>query len=436
MTRSISFRASALRTASGRAALALVVALLAALPWPRALAQNFTESIAAVVNDQVISKFDLDGRLRLVIVSTGLQDTPETRQRLTAPVLHALIDETLEQQEAKRLNITVSTKEIEDAIGRIAARNNMSKDQFHELLKRNDIPLAALVEQVRASLAWHKVVEQRIQPTIEIGDDQVDDYLKRLKADENKPQYHLEDIFLGVDSPRQADDVKRTADRLAEQIRTGANFAAVARQFSQSATAASGGDLGWVEQGALDPDLEAAVSKLKPGQVSDPIRTVTGYHIVRLLDERVGVTAADPNKAELTIEHFFLPGPPNATPRDLDSLRSVAQSVAETATSCPDFLALKKALPDAKTVLPERLTAADLAPVLRAVALKLPLNKASEPITLNGGIFVMMVCSRSGEGGLPTANQVRERLGLEKLDLLTRRYLRDLRQEAFIDVRV
>jgi peptidyl-prolyl cis-trans isomerase SurA len=430
-------RAAPIRIALVRAAFLLAAggAVACTLPVARAAAQAAVERIAAVVNDQVISMYDLDGRLRLVIVSSGLQDTPETRQRLVEPVMRTLIDETLELQEAKRLNITISTKEIEDAIGRIAQRNNMNTPQFQELLKRSDIPITTMFQQVRASLAWHKVIEQRIQPTVEIGDDQVDDALKRLKASESKPQYHLEDIFLAVDSPRQADDVRRTAERLAEQIKGGANFGAIARQFSQSATAANGGDLGWIQEGALDSDLGTVVSKLQTGQVSDPIRTVTGYHILRLVERRVS-SAADPDKAQLTLEHFFLPGPPRATQRDLDNLRSVAQSVAETANSCADFATLKSSLPDAKSVLPARVTMAELAPELRAVALKLPIGKASEPLTLNNGIFVMMVCSREGEGGLPTADQVRDRLGMDKVDLLTRRYLRDLRQAAFVDVRV
>ena len=400
-------------------------------------AQQDLQRIAAVVNDQVVSMFDLAGRIRLTIVSSGLEDSPEIRTRLAPQILRTLIDETLEIQEAKRLNITVTTAEINQATARIAKQNDMTDNQFSNFLKQSGIPLSTIVAQVRAGISWSKIIGQKIRPTIEIGDDQVQEYLDRLKANKDKPEYRLQEIFLGVDTPQQEDEVRRTAERLAEQIKRGANFTAVARQFSQSATAAVGGDLGWVEEGALDPEIEKAVSALKIGDLSPPIRTVSGYHLLLLRDKRQSEAAAADN-TKLKIEHLFLPGPANAKPEDFSALRSLAETVSENATSCPDFAALRKQLPDAKTVVPDTVTVSDLAPAIRAVAAKLAAGKASEPITLNNGVFVMMVCSREGgdQGGLPSADEVRDRLGKEKLDLLTRRYIRDLRTAAFIDLRV
>lgn len=412
---------------------ALIAIFLLNLPSGHA-AQQDVERIAAVVNDQVVSMYDLNGRMRLVLVSSGLPDTPETRQRLTPAVLRSLIDETLQLQEAKRLNINIGAAEIENAIKRIAQQNDMSEPQFQKFLTIENVPLPSLIAQVRAGIAWSKIVAQRIRPTIEIGDDQVEEYLKRVKESEDKPQYHLMEIFLAVDSSQQDDEVKRTAERLAEQIKKGANFVALARQFSQSATAAVGGDMGWVQQGSLDPELEKVVQRMKAGEISAPVRTVSGYHLLLLRDRRQGQTSAAAN-VEFELEHFFLQAPPKATPSDLGSLRSVAQAVSENAKDCDDFEKLRKELPDARTVLPIKVAAKDLAPVLQAVALKLPVGKASEPITLNNGVFVMMICRRSGDPGTPNSEEVRTRLGEAKLDLLTRRYLRDLRTAAFVDVR-
>ena len=413
-----------------------ILALAAACCGAPAEAQQGLQRIAAVVNDQVVSMFDLAGRIRLTIVSSGLEDTPEIRARLAPQILRTLIDEALEVQEAKRLNITVNSSEIDNAMGRIAKQNDMTETQFSNFLKQSGIPLSTLVAQIRAGLSWSKIVAEKIRPSIEIGDDQVQEYLDRLKASKDKPEYRLQEIFLAVDTPQQEEDVRRTAERLSEQIKRGANFTAVARQFSQSATAAVGGDLGWVEEGALEPEIQRAVDQLKVGEISAPIRTVSGFHLILLREKRQsGAAAAD--TSTLKIEHFFLPGPANATPEDLTALRSLAQTVSDNAASCPDFASLRKQLPDAKTVIPSTVTVNDLAPAIRAVASKLPVGKASDPITLNNGVFAMMICSREGasEGGLPSAEDVRNRLGQEKLDLLTRRYLRDMRTAAFIDLR-
>ncbi len=417
-----------------RSYLALLIFAAACCSAP-ARAQDDVQRIAAVVNDQVVSNFDLAGRIRLTIVSSGLQDSPEIRARLTPQILRTLIDEALEVEEAKRLNITVGTADIQQALTRIAKQNDMTDNQFSDFLKQEGIPLSTVVSQVRAGISWSKIVAEKIRPTIEIGDDQVEDYLARLKADKDKPEFRLQEIFLSVDSPQQEDEVRRTAERLAEQIKRGANFTAVARQFSQSATAAVGGDLGWVEEGALEPEIQKAVGQLKVGELSAPIRTVTGFHLILLRDKRQSSSVL-PDNTMLKIEHLFIPGPPNATEADFAPLRSLAQTVSDNAADCNDFAALRKQLPDAKTVIPETIRMSELAPALRAAATNLPVGKPSAPITLNNGIFVMMICSREGgEGGQASAEEVRNRLGREKLELLTRRYLRDLRTAAFIDIR-
>ncbi|MFI4987476.1 MAG: peptidylprolyl isomerase [Alphaproteobacteria bacterium] len=400
-------------------------------------AQQDVQRIAAVVNDQVVSVFDLAGRIRLTIVSSGLEDSPEIRSRLAPQILRTLIDEALEIQEAKRLNITVNTSEIQQATARIAKQNDMSEVQFTGFLKQEGIPLSTVVAQIRAGISWSKIVAQKIRPTIEIGDDQVQEYLDRLKASKDKPEYRLQEIFLAIDSPQQEEEVRRTAERLVEQIKRGANFTSVARQFSQNATAAVGGDLGWVEEGALEPDIQKVVDQLKVGEISPPIRTVSGFRLI-LLRERRQSGSAGPESTTLKIEHLFIPGPPNAKAEDFVPLRSLAQTVSDNATSCEDFAALRKQLPDAKTVIPDTIRVSELAPALRAVAANLAVGKTSEPVTLNNGVFVLMVCARDdGSGsGLPANEEVRNRIGQDKLELLNRRYLRDLRSAAFVDIRV
>ncbi len=411
-------------------ALGTLVLLLCGAP---ARAQD-VQRIAAVVNDQVISVYDLAARTRLILLSSDLQDSPEIRSRLVPQILRQLIDETLQFQEARRLNITVASNEIQQALARIAKQNDMTEPQFRDFLNKADIPMSTVVDQVKAGIAWGKIVAQKIRPQIEIGDDQVQEYLTRLKSSENKPQYRLQEIFLAVDSSQQDEEVRRTAERLAEQIRDGANFQALARQFSQSATAAVGGDMGWVDLDSLDPVLAKAVGRLKPGELSDPVRTVSGYTLLMLREQGSSANEAAA-EGDVKLEHIFLPSPANAKPEDLQALRSTAQTVANTAASCADMPALRKQLPDARSVLPDKIAIKDMAPALRSIVLKLPVGKASEPITAKDGVLVVMICERTGTTGLPDAEEVRTRIGREKLDLLARRYMRDLRMAAFVDVR-
>ena len=245
-----------------------------------------TEGIAAVVNDDIISMSDLTARLQLALVSSGLPNTAETRQRLTPQVLRSLVDERLQLQEASRANVSVTDKEINDAFGKVAEQNRMQRDQLEKMLASQGVPRSTLESQIRSTIAWGKLVQRRLRPSIEIGQEEIDQVIQRIQANAGKPEYLAAEIFLAVDAPEREDDVRRLADRLYEQIGQGASFPAVARQFSQSAGAANGGDLGWVQQGQLPEELDAALQQLRPGQATRPIRSITGYHILMLRDER------------------------------------------------------------------------------------------------------------------------------------------------------
>ena len=245
-----------------------------------------TEGIAAVVNDDIISISDLTARLQLALISSGLPNTPETRQRLTPQVLRSLVDERLQLQEASRANMSVNAKEIDEAFGRVAEQNRMQRDQLEKMLASQGVPRSTLESQIRATIAWGKLVQRRLRPSIEIGQEEIDAVIQRIQANAGKPEYLAAEIFLAVDTPEREDEVRRLADRLYEQIGQGASFPAVARQFSQSAGATNGGDLGWVQQGQLPDELDTALRQLRPGQATRPIRSVTGYHILLLRDQR------------------------------------------------------------------------------------------------------------------------------------------------------
>ena len=200
--------------------------------------------IAAVVNDEVISVFDLVSRMRMIELSSNLPDTAETRQRIGAQVLRGLVDEKLQLQEAKRQNVVATDDELNTALGQIEKNNNMQSGQLNLLLKSRGIDRGSLVSQLTASIVWAKLVRRMAAQNTEITDEEIDAALKRLKEHAGEPQSHIAEIFLAVDNPTQDQEVRNLALKLIEQMKQGARFSAVAQQFSQSATAAVGGDMG------------------------------------------------------------------------------------------------------------------------------------------------------------------------------------------------
>lgn len=391
--------------------------------------------IAAVVNDEVISVADLASRIRMVMLSASISDTPEARQRIAAQVLRTLIDEKLQMQEAKRKNIIATDAEVNKAIASIEQQNHLNPGQLDQVLKANGIERGALVGQVTASIVWAKLVRRIAADTDPISDEEVDDTLKRLKQNENEPQSRVAEIFLSVDSPQQDQEVRALADRLVEQMKGGARFSAVAQQFSQSPTAAVGGDLGWIQPDELSPPLAKAVAQMRPGELSPPIRTAGGYYLMLVLDRRTGRSVSEDDTV-LHIAQVVFPLPLQASEQARAAAFAAAQSVRADAKTCEDMLKIgKEKAPQLSSQGDLRIS--QIAPTMRGTVLGLGIGQASQPILQKNGVGVIMVCNKTEpKPVVATRDDVAETLMRGRLDMLARRYMQDLRRAAFVDVRV
>lgn len=393
--------------------------------------------IAAVVNDDVISVFDLVSRMKMVELSSNLADTPETRQRIGGQVLRALVDEKLQLQEAKRQNVAATDDELNTALAQIEKQNGMQPGQLNLFLKSRGIDRGSLVNQLTASIVWAKLVRRLAAQNTEITDEEVDDAMKRLKEHANDPQSRIAEIFLPVDNPAQDQEVRNLAEKLIDQMKHGARFSAVAQQFSQSATAAVGGDMGWLRTDQLPPELAGAVGPLKAGELSAPIRTNSGYYVMLVIERRNGNTGSGPPETMYDVVQVVFPLP--AQTNDAAKRAAVAEAQGlRSAKSCPDLLKLGQEKAP-KTSNEGKVSSASLAPQLRDLITKLAPNQVSEPILQRGGVGVIMICSKetaTAKSGDPTREEVFESLLRQKLDTVSRRYLRDLRRSAYVDVRV
>ena len=398
-------------------------------------AQAQENRIAAVVNSEIITADDLSARMSLVMRSSDIQDTPENRQRLAPRLLRQLIDEKLQMQEAKRLNVTISKEESDEALAGIEQRNNMPKNGLADYLKRAGIPKSTLIDQLTASLAWAKVVRNRFSPEVTVSTEEINESMAEIKSEEGKPQSHVAEIFLAVDNPAQDDEVHRLADRLIEQIRGGANFSAVAQQFSQAPSAAVGGDIGWLTPSQLGPQLDSAIEKMKPGEMSFPQRTPAGYYVLYVIARRT-FGAADVNQTKLTLVEVAFPLGPSATAADRQRVTNEALQLSGDTKSCGELAKFGRdhGLPTQNGDV----IAGNLPPEFRPQVLALKIAEASKPIALSEGkgVGVFMVCQREDpQGGMPTRDEVANNLARERLDALARRYLRDLRRAAYLDIR-
>ncbi len=392
--------------------------------------------IAAVVNDDVVSLGDLAARLLLAIRTSGLEDTAQTRQRFAPRMLRRLIDEKLELQEAKRLNIAVTQEEINDAIGRIEAQSNMKKGDLERFLEKNGIPRSTLTDQITADLAWNKLIQKRLTEQITISDDEVSEALAKVKEEANTARSRVAEIFLAVDNPSQEEEVRRFADGLVEKIRTGnATFPALARQFSQSPTAAAGGDLGWVTPAQLPPALSSAIQKMKQGEMSYPIRSGGGYYMLLLIGQTTG-GSPDVGETTLSLSEVVFPLAASATQEERQRATAEAKEISTTAKSCGEIAQIVRERSPRVRGDTGQIKAKELPPELRKTVLDLKIAEASPPVTVPGGIGVIMVCQRQDPADkIPSRDEMTNILARQRLDALARRYLRDLQRTAFVDER-
>ena len=423
---------SALRTIF--AACSVAAWLSTGLPAPPACAQG--QGIAAIVNDDIISSHDLESRLSLFLATSNAQDTPENRRRLAPEVLRTLIDDALKHQEMRRQNITVSQAEIDHTLDQIAAQLRVSPDQLPAYLAGRGVAMSTLIDQLDAEIGWLKVVNRIAGERAAVAPEEVDAEMAQMRANAGGVEYRVGEIYLAVNDPAEQPRVEEQARRLVAEARGGANFAALARTFSQSRSAAAGGDLGWVPRDEVDGQIAAVLSGLQPGQVSDPIRAQGGYFILYLADRRTG-GGAPMGKIAVTLQQLFLPlSTTAATEAEISAKGKAAQDIVAGARSCAELDERAKRSGAASRNL-GKIEVERLPPDVARAIMPLGPGQSTPPVRVAEGFLVLMVCDRQvQEPGAEQRAAVERRLRDQRLSATSRRQLRDLRRGALLDIRM
>jgi peptidyl-prolyl cis-trans isomerase SurA len=414
---------------SARLALAALVAIAPLWGVPAA-AQD--QKIVAVVNEDIVTSFDIDSRLAILMIGAADQDTPDTRQRLRPQVLRQLIDERIQMQEARRLGLTIARAELDETLRRIEQNNNLPVGGLERVLRQAGASRSTLERQIESAQSWQRVVNARLRPQIEIGRDEVQDVVRRYSGGEPVQEYLLGEIFLAVDSPDQEEEVRQRFDDILGQLRAGAHFAALAQRYGQGAAASEAGDIGWVERGSLDDDVEKALENVQPGSLAGPIRVAGGFYLY-LLREKRAIAAPTPEDARVDLAQVVFPA---ASPDERESARALAEIVRESVQGCAD---LDRVAREARVPAPQRvseLRVGDLAPDMRGRVATLGVGDTTEAFATDRGIAIAMVCVRQeAPSNVPTESDIEENLARQRLETAARRYLRDLRRVAVVDIR-
>lgn len=407
-------------------------------PARRPVSNNMTESVAAKVNDDIISSYDLKQRMRLLVATTGVQPTEDSIPQIEHEAMRSLVDERLEMQEVKSietkqkdLKLEPSDAEIDSTIGDMAKQSGISRQQLITTLKSDGVDIATLREQIRAQMSWNHYIGARFRDSVAIGDNMVKASLEQANAASLQPQYQLSEIFIDaahVGGQQAAEDGAR---QLITQMQQGAPFAAVAHQFSSLATAANGGDVGWVGASELRPEVRTAVEQMHPNQLSQPIPTTNGVYIIMLRQKRegTGATVVDLRQAAISL-------PDNAPAEQINEAQSKLAALRKRVTGCENLEAEARKTNGVVAADLGETEVKDLRPAFQKAVDTLKIDEVSQPIRTDVGLHLIAVCSRHASGvAAVTKADITDRLRGEQLSMFARRFLRDLRNSATIETR-
>lgn len=411
--------------------LAQIAVLAIALAIPAA-GQNRTQdrdlyAPAVVVNDQLITEFDIQQRIRLMQILGGV--TGDLRQA----AIETLIDDRLREQAARQAGIKLSDEQIQAALKEFAAQRGIGVDALMSRLRQAGVTRQAVIDLVANQAAFREAMRQRFLARAMPTDSEVEAEMRRGPGAAST-EVRLAELVIPVRERGELATAKLAED-LARQFASGGDFAAAARRYSRAPSAPRGGDVGWLPLDRLPPSIGAQIALLKPGQVAGPIDVPNAVVFLKLLDSREGGTpGTDPRRALVTLGRLIVPLRPNAGETDIAAATVEAEQLGLQLASCADVEARKAGYARGSGV--EGPVPLDQLPdAEREAVAALQPGQVSPPVRLRNGIAVIVMCARSGGTDPTSIEQVRNRLINERMVSFAQGYLQELRRDAVIEYR-
>ncbi|MDT3736738.1 MAG: peptidylprolyl isomerase [Denitratisoma sp.] len=424
----------------------VLVAMAACLPGGWALAQGRAaqaieaDRIIAVVNDEVITLHELKSRAAFTerqLRQQGTQMPP--RDVLEKHILERLIVDRVQLQFAKETGLRIDDAQLDQTLVRIAEGNRMGLAQFRANLERDGIPWAKFREDIRDEIVIGRLREREVDSKIVVTEGEIDNFLETAGAMGNE-EFNLAHILLRVPEqarPEQLARLQARAEDIVAQLRRGADFAQLAASNSDAPDGLSGGVMGWRPLERLPTLFAEVVPKLKPGEVSDVLRSPAGYHILKLLDRRGGAIKAQPVE-QTRARHILIKT--SELVSEADARRRLA-ALKERITHGADFAELARLhsndLSAAKGGDLGWLNQGDTVPDFEKAMNSLKPGEVGEPVQSPFGWHLIQVLERRMDVSQERVRQsARMALRERKADEAYQDWLRQMRDRAYVEYRL
>ena len=392
----------------------------------------------AIVNDSVITGTDVDQRVGLIMAANQLNLSAEDKERLKLQVLRSLIDETLQIQDAKANEVSITQDEITQAFNRVAGNFGKSPTDFRAYLRQSGSSDRSLKRQIEAELAWSRYLRRKVEPQVNVGDEEIKIIMDRMTKSKGSEEYHLKEIYLsaGPDRTQQVFDQEK---QMIAEIQKGTKPFEYYAQYSEATTRSTGGDLDWVsasQLGALPQSLAEAARQMSVGQIAGPVEVPGGFSILYLIDKRK-VLEADPRDAKLSLKQISVKFAPNLTQADANARVALFAKEIQNIHGCGGVAKVASTI-GADVVDNDAVKIRDLPPQLQEILLKLQVGESTPPFgSQKDGVRALVMCGRDDpkDSSLPGVDQIRNQMEQQRVNRRAQQMLRDLRRDAVIEYR-
>lgn len=412
------------------ACLLLIIQMAAQSP-----ASAQTIKVIAVVDGEAITNYDLDNRLTYLLATTGIKMTADNEQQLRDDVLQMLIDDKVKLNEGKRLSPAAVSASRTRAIELVNQAYGTQTKTANQRLKELNIERQTVEDKYLADVVWASLVRDKFQSQFDNVGKLAEQALERIKRDLSQPQIRISEIVLAPTPDRPTAQNLDIAQQMVLAIREGADFSAIARQYSAAGSASNGGRLNWMVQSSLPDVFQTQLSLAESGATLDPLNVDGIVYILR----KDGVRAKgliDPSQTKVTIARAL--SPLSADVEEAERLITAGnmQKATSSLSSCDDLQQLNTELASGQPSYLRNLELGSITPALRQIIEKLEIGQPSEPLLFSEGIVVFMVCERiAPELNLPPIEEL-ESDELNKLfSILSNRYLMRLRRSTTVKIR-
>lgn len=387
-------------------------------------------SIAAIVGDEVITTTDVNERRDLVLATAGIPATVENQQKIMPRIVQGLIDEALQLREAKALSLSISDDELAKAIGALAPRGN-PPETIQNFIARSGLSQRSFENQLRAQLAWSKVVQRKLRRNVTVGQDEVARAQAAAATAPGEMEVRLQAIEIKTGG-KDAAAMSKMLDEVALAVQSGDAYSSIAARYAQQPALRFNPPL-WVAEKSLPVPLQQALRNMKDGESTPPLKGENNAQFIQLLERKAAPKLAD--STEYAIKQIAIPLPKKRDKAAIAALDQTVSALKANPGSCEgaDIPAVT-VQPDVQFV---RARSGALNPQQRSLIGRLEVGEVSEPLPGPDAVRLVMLCEKieAPAEALPNADAVRQQLFAEKLELEAQKYLRNLRRDAFIDIK-